>query len=476
MKKKAIIFLLCFFGMTFSGCLKKAYETPDTNVNVDPYIPVNCSIEKLNMLAPLAGAPVLIDSDWTIVCIVRADDESGNIYNQLIVEDSTAGIVLLLNENSLYTRYPIGRKLYIHLKGLYIGNNHGTYQLGSIPAPDNSGVLQVSDVQVKAFATHIVPANIAVAMDAKLVKLADLMMPRKDLLSRLIRIEDVELENPDYDNIYADPSGATSIPLRNCSGASIVLRTSNYASFQSFATPRGKGSITAIYSLYNDVGQLTIRDTSDLQMNNIRCDGSTGGNTTLLSIDSIRKMYRGRDTVLGSFKIRAVVTSDALNKNFGTGNIIVQQEQRAIMIYFGSSASALPEMGDSVEINISGATLTRYNDALEIKNIKISKLSTIAKNIPVVPVTISIADLNANFSNYESVLVKILKGKITSSGNFSGNKILTDAIGTITLYTSSVATFANTAVPTITKTFQGIATPYGTTNEIKIRNPEVDIY
>ncbi len=46
---------------------------------------------------------------------------------------------------------------------------------------------------------------------------------------------------------------------------------------------------------------------------------------------------------------------------------------------------------------------------------------------------------------------------MTTSGNYSGSKMINDGTGTIILYTASTATFASQAVPTITKTFQGIA-------------------
>ncbi|MFA6151690.1 MAG: DUF5689 domain-containing protein [Chitinophagaceae bacterium] len=475
MKINYILSILIILGL-FSSCLKKKNDSPEINANYDPALAVNFNLGKLNLLTPPEGAPIKIDSDWTVVCVVRADDASGNIYNQLIVEDSSGGIALLLSENSLYTRYPIGKKLYLKIKGLYLGNNHGTPQLGATPVADNSGILQVSDIQAKLLNQIIITSNTTIALPPIEVSLVDLTLSRNDLVNRLLLIKNVELNNPTYDNIYADPLIATSIKLRDCSGASIVLRTSNYASFQNYPTPFGKGNITAIYSLYNNAGQLTIRDTTDVKMGLARCDGSVFQESELISIQSLRKFYQGKDSAIGNYKINGIVTSDVDNKNFGTGNIIIQQGNYAITVYFGSSANKLPQLGDSIELNVNGAIITKYNDALEIKNIKTTKIKTLARNKFIQPITLTIATLNANFSIYESVLVKINNAKITSSGNFAGSNTLNDATGTITLYTSNSATFANIAVPTITKTFQGIATPYGTTNEIKIRNPSVDIY
>jgi hypothetical protein len=459
------------------GCLKPKNEWPPMDVHHDPSLIVNFCLAKLNTLSPIEGAPIKIDSNWTIAVQVRADDASGNFYNQLIVEDSTAGIAVQLNASSLFTKYPIGRKLYLRLQGLYLGNYHGTYQIGSLPYRDQTGLLQVSGIPEKLMPQYVIPASIIGEIQPLTISLKELKVPRVDLVNRLLRIEDVELVHPYVDLFYADPLSTTSILLHDCMDNQIVLRTSNYARFQSVPTPFGKGAICGIYTLYNGIGQIAIRDTSDVQCGLIRCDGSQQTAPVLLSIDSIRKLYTGKDTVLGNYQICGVVTSDVMNNNFGTGNIIVQNAQKGIILYFGTTASDLPLLGDSVTINLSGSTLTQYAGALEIKNIKPAKLSICASGIEVLPIPVTIAKLNANFKQYESVLVKILAAKIIGSASvFSGNKTLSDGTGTIILYTSSAASFANQLAPSITKTFQGIATPYNTTNEIKIRNPIIDIY
>lgn len=473
MNRKIIVIFIC---LLFASCLKKKNELPDVYGNDDLASLVNYNLKKLNELNPIEGAPLHLDSNWIIAATVIADDESGNFSNQIIIEDSSAGISLKLNENSLYTRFPIGRKVYVKLKGLYLGNENGTAQLGASPAPDNSGLMQVSDIPSKTIGQHIFASKSNLIINPISVKMEELIAPRKDLINRLIRIENVEMDNPFFDNLYAEPTAASSIKIRDCSGHSIQLRTSNYARFQAYETPKGKGQISAVYSVYKGTGQLTIRDTNDLQLYQNRCDGTGFQEPDLLSIDSLRKYYQNKDTTLGNYIIRGIVTSDAANKNFGTSTIVVQDAQKGMLIYFSSSVTALPELGDSVEIKIAGSILTKYEGALELKNLKTSKLKILAKGKSIAPIQLTIATLNANFAQYESVLVKIINAKITSTGNFGGAKTLSDATGNITLYTSYSATFANTAIPTITKIFQGIATPFNTTNEIKIRNPVLDIY
>lgn len=471
------ILVVILMVMATSACLKKKPETPNTNINNDPALTVNFSLAKLTAYLPQEGFCVAIDSDWTIAVTVRADDQTGNFNEQIIVEDSTAGIAFMLNESSLFTRYPIGRKLYIKLKGLHIGNYQGAAQLGATPIPDNAGFTKVSGLNPKLFNQHIVTANTVVPASAVKVSLADLRNPRPDLCNRLVSIDDIEFENPIFDNAYTEANSATSVRLRDCASNTISLRSSNYASFANVSLPYGHGSIQAIYSIYKGAGQLILRDTNDVQLNAARCDGSIASEPALITIDSLRKCYKGKDTVLGNYHITAVVTSSAVHKNFGDGNIVMQDNSGAgIVVYFGSSSVSLPDLGDSVLLQITGATLTNYNGTLELKNIKASKATVLGSNKSVQAIPLTIATLNANFAKYESVLVRIYNAKITSVGNFGGNKTLSDATGNTILYTSSTATFAGDPVPNITKTFQGIPTYFGVTQELKIRHPIWDIY
>lgn len=467
---------LLFLMLALAACLKQKNEWPDTRPATDPGLPVNFSLRQLNILSPTEGAPVLLDSDWVVAVVIRANDASGNLFQQLILEDSTGGIALLLDESNLYSRFPVGQKVYIRLRGLYLGNDHGTLQLGASLAADNAGLIQVSALQPKVFGNHIVITNVSTVLPPLAVSMDHLSEPRPGLVNRLIRIEEAEIANPEQDLQYAERTGTTNINIRDCKGGQIVLRTSNHASFQAYPPPYGKGSITAVYTVYDGVGQLIIRDTNDMQMSAVRCDGSTRKDPVPVSIQTLRKLYNGRDTAPGHIAISGVVTSDAVNRNFGSGNIIVQSGGSAVMIYFGSQAADLPDLGDSVVISLSGAVLTRYNGILELKNIKPGQVSVVGKGKTVTPLALNLAEVSKRFAELESVLVKIVDAKIAGFGNYGGSKTLKDATGSILLYTSYSATFANAPVPTITKTFQGIVTPYDTTKELKIRNPLLDVY
>ncbi|MGC4057668.1 MAG: DUF5689 domain-containing protein [Chitinophagaceae bacterium] len=470
--KKRYITLPCAL-LLFASCLRKAIEFPKNDLK---QLQSNYRLRDLSALQPEEGKPVCVTDSFIVHCLVRADDSSGNFYNQLILEDSTAGIALLLNANSLYTRFPENASVYLLMKGLFLGNNHGTLQLGGTPVADNKGILQVSDIPAAQIDAHIVTAADQIDIPVQDASLRQLKDSPGIYCNRIVQLSDVEWANPLKDEYFAPDGNPGNTTLSDCRGDTITVRTSNYASFHAQNTPAGRGILKGIFSVYNTVGQLTLRHANDLDMTSVRCDGSSGAAATEISISALRDLYRGKDTVLPALSIRGVVTSDEAHQNFGTGNIVLQQNNKGITIYFGSAAGDLPDMGDSVSINVSGATLTSYNGLLEIKNITTAKVKTVAQNISVTPVTLTIKELNDHFTEYESVLIKTENARVAGGGKYSGNKTLSDASGSIILYTSSSATFANETIPSISKTFRGIVTPYGSTKELKIRYPAIDIY
>jgi hypothetical protein len=100
--------------LSFSACIKKDFDAPPDQSSVDPKLPCNKTIAQIKALYNSASA-VRIDSDYTVYGIVTADDKSGNFYKQIVIQDSTAGLTVLIDNNSLFNEFPVGRKVYIKL-------------------------------------------------------------------------------------------------------------------------------------------------------------------------------------------------------------------------------------------------------------------------------------------------------------------------------------------------------------------------
>ncbi len=258
-----LVGLLCF-----SACIKKsAYAERITGLTSDTLVTIK-NLRKLH----LTNRVEPITKSWMIEGVVVANDEHDNIYKSIIIQDSTAGIVLLLDGTGLYQNFPVGAFLRIRIQNLFLTDYRKMLQL--VAAVDTSnGSLVTGGLPVPLFEKHITTLydNFnAVPISVAFKNLSD------SLQGRLIKITDVEFSATDTGQTYADYKNkiGASRALKFCTGGTIYLRTSGYADFARIATPTGNGSVVGIYSVYNSEKQLIIRDTSDILLKNKRCTGA----------------------------------------------------------------------------------------------------------------------------------------------------------------------------------------------------------
>ncbi|NBU94161.1 MAG: hypothetical protein EBS18_06470, partial [Actinobacteria bacterium] len=251
----------------------------------------------------------------------------------------------------------------------------------------------------------------------------------------------------------------------------ITLRTSNYSNFADTKVPAGNGAIVGVYSYFGSTKQLTIRDTSDVRFTNSRC-GS--GPTTLMNIDELRSLYTGSITYAPNGKrITGIVISDRTTSNLNNQNIIIQQGngQAGICIRFTAAHSF--DLGDSINVNVTGQELSEFNGLLQLNNVPLAYATRVATGKTITPRTATFSAIQTNFRAWESTLVRIVN--ITSlvggtSGRWGGSVTMTDATGTLISFTSTTATFANNSFPSTADSFVGYLTPFNSTRQIAFRN------
>jgi hypothetical protein len=461
MKKSAFIACLFVIGIcvfTIIACNKKFDEPP---AYAPPNITPTLTIAELKTTHTMGSAEAIITDD-IIEGVVVANDSSGNFYKQIIIEDSTAGIAVNIDDYNLYTSYPIGRNVFIKLNGLTLYDNNKLIEIGAGKDANNN----INPIAAPLKDKYVIKGAINVPVVPKVVDIADLNDSYQNML---IQLTNLEFNEADTAKTYADTSASknsVNFVLKNCSGKSITLRTSGYAGFAGINVPNGNGNITCIYSIYNTSKQVFIRDTSDVQLNNSRCNSGPAVQT---SITNIRGMYSGHDVKLGAYKIGGVVISDAANKNITSGNVVLQDGNAGISVYFGGTITY--NIGDSIVLDVTGDSLLNYNGSLEIKTASGTiKPIPVATGKTIIPQQFSISQLNTILSNTEYTLIKISNATATGNLIYSGNATLTNASGSITLFTASSATFANNNLPAGTNDWIGFAKFYGSTAEFIIRN------
>jgi len=500
MKKSTVLSLtslaviaIVLIGM--ASCNKK-FDAPP--VYIKPNITANTTIMGLKTQYGSLGASAdsLITGDVIITGTVTADDQSGNFFKNIVIQDSTGAISIQLSATNLYTTYNIGRQIWIKCKGLYIGNYNNTLTIGAGPGTTSSGKPTMEGIPSTMVSQYVIQGEMLNNIKPTVVTAAQLTTnPLDPLQNVLVELDNYEFAAADTNRTYADPTlvsttAGTFYP-QTCSGTNktLELYNSNYAYFAGLPVPKGHGSLIGIYAVYGTYKEIEIRDTSDVQFySTTRCSGGGGGGgtTPTMTIAQLRALYTGTTiTALpAGTVITGVVISDATNKNLGAGNVVIQQGSNGINLYFGSTAPSV-NLGDSVTVDLSGAKLQSYKGSLEADPKSSSNLTKVGTGT-IVPVTMTIAQLNTalanplgSAANNEYTLVKILNVSApTPAGPYYTLGVypnLNDGTASIELYTNKNAVFGAQTMPTSTMTWTGYANMFNTTSEIMIRNPTLDV-
>ena len=189
---------------------------------------------------------------------------------------------------------------------------------------------------------------------------------------------------------------------------------------------------------------------------------TTKSSAQITDLNQIKALYTTSNVKLPSAIISGVVISDTINKNVSAGAAVVEAQGTGIELYFGKAIGHVYNVGDSINLDVTGDSLKAYNGALEIVPTAGATFPPpVAYNVPVTPTPLDIYDLSNNVAQYAYLLVVIHHAAInTTSNTFSGSNNLADATGSMVIYTASGATFSATAPTTDTMDFVGYLNPY----------------
>ena len=273
MKKLSLIIGMIAASSLLSSCLKRAFDNPPDSTQYDPNIPVNVTIKQLSdMTVNMVAGQYRTMGDSTIYGVVTADDRTGNFYKQIVIQDSTGGIVISIAATNIYTDFPIGRKVYVKLKGLTIINYKGLPEIG-LSASAATGAITLTGLSTTLMNNYIIKASFPNAVVPVKVRITDLYSNSNFYLNRLVELENMEFATAYAGVPYAASSAistATSLTIQDCPyTGSLVMYNSGYATWASGITSKGSGTIVGIYSVYNSP-QFLIRDTSDVQLTSPR--------------------------------------------------------------------------------------------------------------------------------------------------------------------------------------------------------------
>lgn len=205
---------------------------------------------------------------------VVGNDESGNIYKQVYLQDETGGILVIVNLTGVFAQFRVGQEVIVELDNLCVGKYYGAYQIG---APMLSKSISSSG-KVNYGMNRLTPRyffdNIYRNGTPDVAKINSL---RKTYTAIPASTEAIRNTLVHFDNVSFDGGGSnqfapmvdgvptTGTVKLNINGVKIDVRTSGYANFAADTIPAGTGSITAILSQYFENLQITIRRRDDVQ-------------------------------------------------------------------------------------------------------------------------------------------------------------------------------------------------------------------
>lgn len=206
----------------------------------------------------------LLPEGSTLVGVVTANDEGGNFYHSIVVDDSSAGVEVHIDLYNLAALYPVGTKVVIRADGLRVALEDGCLQLGYEPYEWSGRCVEpLSDrrdiaLRVVGWCRAEEPSPHVVGYEEAMGE----MCGRLVSLGPLEYVGDLERWGESY---YGS---SHNLPFVTPEGEVVLVTSSRYADFATLPIPSGRVEVCGILYLdtYNDtvVPRIKIRDIDDV--------------------------------------------------------------------------------------------------------------------------------------------------------------------------------------------------------------------
>ena len=287
--KKIKFIALAFLALTLGSCMGDGYADPDLTEKVPASPWGNNSLREKNVISiadlKTQFATIInsdngykqIEKDMMIKAVVTGNDVSGNIYNQVSVQDASGAIIIAINGSGLSGYLPVGQEILVNLKGLYIGSYKKLPQIGGVNTKLSDGSLGMGKIERAIWNEHFkilnpgeADASTVVPEEFDLTKLTDAAYMDANV-GKLMTLKKVKFASANGTNVWAPDDTNTSLELidaetgKKISSSNLVVRNSGYSKFANEVVPQGVFDITGIFTRYNNTWQIVLRSTDDLK-------------------------------------------------------------------------------------------------------------------------------------------------------------------------------------------------------------------
>ena len=392
---KYILFALAVLGLTTS-CQDGDWDAPATENSIESYGNKYIQATNLKTIAELKelykneinnNSLKEVKTPLQIKGIVTGNDEGGNIYNSLYIQDNTGAIAISVGQGGLFGPFAVGQPVIVELQGLYVGGYGKQPQIGTTYTnPNKEGATpQVGRMSRYIWQNHyrlLLPDDelvIGLLVTPIEVKWNFNILDLAQDCAKLITLKGVTLAEADGKAVFAPNDGSVSLTA-NCanrviSGVSnVVLRTSTYADFANQIMPTERVDITGIATRYNDVWQLLMRTEADIVKSNTEAPPvaepkGSGTEADPFNVAGVTKYTKGlaADKESGVIYAKGIITTVSeidLTGTYGNATYLISDRADGatgtFQIYRGFGLNGQ-------KFNAPGATIIKAGDEVLIK-------------------------------------------------------------------------------------------------------------
>lgn len=274
--------------VVLTGCVEDDnFDVPSTIEGISEYPNADAEFNTLSGVLGAFGsngneaytyeaASETVSEKYTVGYVVSSD-EGGNFYKQLVIQDApenpTAAIVVQVDKNPLFTQYEFGRKVYVKLNGLTVGESNGVLQLGRLNGD------QIDEIASTLVPNHIIRTSEVATIVPKEVSISQFS---DALESQYIRLNNMQFNsnlvvgNTTTFASETNDSFDGERLLESCeTGSSVILSTSTFSDFKGLPLPANRGSIDGVLTrdYFDDFYTIYINTPEAINFDNdLRCD------------------------------------------------------------------------------------------------------------------------------------------------------------------------------------------------------------
>ena len=276
--KKYILFAMA--ALLTVSCSEEKVAEPYSQIGMEAYGNLSLKATNPKTIAEVKamysseiadGSLKQVTDPMQIQGVVVGNDEGGNIYQSLYVQDKTGAISISISQAGLYGAFSVGQAVMIELNGLYVGGYGQQPQIGTIYTNPKNGNIQTGRMSRYEWQKHYKLLNSIDGLKATPLEVTSMSsLSLTDDCCKLITLKGVQLAAADGKAVYAPTDGSATITSncvnRDIKGMSnVVVRTSTYADFANVAMLTGKVDITGIASRFNNTWQILMRTEKDIK-------------------------------------------------------------------------------------------------------------------------------------------------------------------------------------------------------------------